>query len=168
MGVIIMKKIDKDGLVLCELQAKAFELSSEKIESSSAIFIRRFMNSEVARNMDSDDFLHFNIGAKNMLDRINEEYGVSQYGSEKYTKDELYWMGYIYRYFAYTYDISSKQVYKIIKSKELRNLFLAYHTMDPKEAIARILEAKGINVDKKDDILWQYEIFRRIRKGELV
>ncbi len=159
-----MVKIDKDGLLLCELQAKTFELSLEFMLTSSAIFIRRFMNSKVANSMDNGVFLEHNIGGKSLLARINEEYGISQYGTEKYTKNELYWIGYIYRYYVYTYDISSRQAYKTIKPKELRSLFLPYHTMDPKGAIERILESKGIIIDKDEELKRQYKIFRKIRK----
>ncbi len=158
-----MKKIDKDGILLCELQARTFELSSEVMLTSSAIFIRRFMNSKVAKSMDSGAFLQFNIGEKDLLDRIDEEYGISQYGKVKYTKNELYWIGYIYRYYVYTYGVSSRQAYKLIKPKELRGLFLAYHTMDPAQAIERILESKGFLLDDEAKLKRQYEIFRRIR-----
>lgn len=161
-----MKKIDKDGLLLCELQANAFELSSETTLTSSGIFIRRFMNSQIAKSMDSEAFLQLNIGAKDILDRVDEEYGVSQYGSVKYTKNELYWIGYIYRYYVYTYNISSRQAYKVIKPKELRGLFLSYHTMDPEQAIERILEAKNLIINEEMELKRQYEIFRRIRNGE--
>ena len=44
-----MKKIDKDGLLLCELQAAAFENSIDKMDSSSEIFSRRFMRSKIAK-----------------------------------------------------------------------------------------------------------------------
>lgn len=160
-----MKKIDKDGLLLCELQAKAFELSAERSLSSSEIFIRRFMNSLIAKSIDNDAILQTNIQAKDILDRIDEQYGMSEYGSVKYTKNELYWIGYIYRFFAYTYDVSSVQVYKIIKPKELRGLFLPYHTMAPEQAIERILEAKNLLLDDEMELKRQYEIFRRIRNG---
>ncbi len=158
-----MKKIDKDGVLLCELQARAFELSSSVMLTSSAIFIRRFMNSKVAKSMDSTAFLQLNIAEKDILDSINEEYGVSQYGKVKYTKNELYWIGYIYRYYAYTYGISSRQAYKLIKAKELRDLFLPYHTMDPAQAIERILESKGLALDEEEKLKRQYEVFRKIR-----
>lgn len=59
----------------------------------------------------------------------------------------------------------SSQVYKIIKPKELRELFFAYHTMDPSQAIERILEAKGYPINEEEELKRQYEIFRRIRKG---
>ena len=44
-----MRKIDKDGLLLCDMQGKTFELSVTAQDNSSEIFIRRFMNSEVAK-----------------------------------------------------------------------------------------------------------------------
>lgn len=116
-----MKKIDKDGLLLCELQARAFEESADCTDISSEIFIRRFMN-------------------------------------------ELYWIGYIYRYYSYTYEMSSVQVYKVVKPKELRGLFLPYHTMDPAQAIERILEAKNLIFDEKAELQRQFEIFKRIRE----
>ena len=40
-----VKKIDNDGLLLCEIQAETFEKSIDKMNSSSEIFIRRFMKS---------------------------------------------------------------------------------------------------------------------------
>ena len=159
-----MRKISKDGLLLCKLQAEVFEKSIDKMETSSEIFIRRFMKSEVAKRLDNESVLESNIQANDILELINEEYGISNYGSVKYSRNEIYWIGYIYRYFAFTYEMSSTQVYKIVKPKELRGLFLPYHTMDPAQAIERILEAKNMIVDEEAELKRQYEIFKRIRK----
>ncbi len=159
-----MKKMDKDGLLLCDIQAKAFELSVTAQDTSSEVFIRRFMNSEVAKQLDNKAVLQQNTQAADLLSLIDEEYGKSDYGSVKYTPNELYWIGYLYRYFAYTYEKSSLQVYKIVKPKELRGLFLPYHTMDPAQAIDRILEAKGFAIDSESEEKRQYEIYKRIRK----
>ena len=52
-----------------------------------------------------------------------------------------------------------------LRKKELRKLFFAYHTMDPSQAIERILEAKGYPINEEEELKRQYEIFRRIRKG---
>ena len=159
-----MKKISKVGLLLCKLQAEVFENSIEKMDTSSEIFIRRFMKSEIAKRFDNESVLESNIQANDVLELINEEYGISNYGSVKYTRNEIYWIGYIYRYFAFTYEMTSAQVYKIVKPKELRGLFLPYHTMDPAQAIERILEAKGMIVDEETELKRQYEIFKRIRR----
>ena len=159
-----MKKINKDGLLLCELQASVFEKSVDKMNSSSEIFIRRFMRSEIAKRLDDESLLESNIQANDILQMVDEEYGVTDYGSVKYTHNEMYWIGYIYRYFAITYELTSAQVYRIVKPKELRGLFLPYHTMDPAQAIERILEAKGLLTDENVELQRQYEIFKRIRK----
>lgn len=161
-----MKKIDKDGLLLCELQAKTFEKSRELTQSSSEIFIRRFMNSKICKSIDDGGILQTNMNDYDVVERVQEQYGESQYGSVKYTANELYWIGYIYRYYSYTYELSSIQVYKIIKPKELRELFLAYHTLDPSQAIERILEAKNILHDDEGELQRQYAIFKRIRNGK--
>lgn len=158
-----MKKINKDGLLLCNLQAKTFESAVDLTQVSSEIFIRRFMNSKVAKAMDNESILQTNIYEKDILAMIEEQYGASKYGSVKYTYNEMFWIGYLYRYFCYTYELTSVQVYKIVKPKELRGLFLAYHTMDPSQAIERILEAKGILFDEETELKRQYEIFKRIR-----
>ena len=123
------------------------------------------MAGEIAKRFDNESVLESNIQPNDILELINEEYGISDYGSVKYKRNEIYWIGYIYRYFAFTYDISSAQVYKIVKPKELRGLFLAYHTLDPAQAIERILEAKGMLIDEEEELKRQYEIFRRIRKN---
>ena len=97
-----MKKIDKDGLLLCELQAKTFEKSRELTQSSSEIFIRRFMNSKICKSIDDGGILQTNMNDYDVVERVQEQYGESQYGSVKYTANELYWIGYIYRYYSYT------------------------------------------------------------------
>lgn len=158
-----MKKIDKDGLLLCDLQARAFSRAVDETDVSSEIFMRRFMNSKIAKDMDNEAILQTNIYEKDILDMVEEQYGESKYGSVKYTHNEMFWIGYLYRYFCYTRELSSTQVYKIVKPKELRGLFLAYHTLDPSQAIERILEAKGLLYDEEAELKRQYEIYKRIR-----
>ena len=160
-----MKRIDRDGLLLCELQARLFEESLKYEKSSSEVFIRRFMHSNVVKELDSTAILMTNLQPRDILKRLDEQYGVSEYGKVKYSADEMYWIGYIYRYYAYTYEKTSLQVYRTVKPKELRSLFLPYHTMDPAQAIDRILEAKGLVYDEAAELQRQFEIYKRIRQG---
>ena len=160
-------KMDHDGLLLCEIQAKTFELSVDTVKASSPVFIRRFMNSNTAERLDDCSVLDTNLQPADLLDLINEQYGLSDYGSVKYTHNEMYWIGYIYRYYAYMYQCSSSGVYRLIKPKELRDLYLPYHTMDPAQAIERIQEAKGISGNMVMDTEHQYDIFRRIRNSSI-
>ncbi len=145
-----MKTIDKDGLSLCALQGNVFASSLDNAECSSKIFMRRFLNSKVAREFDSSSILDGTMAIKDIFFELEEEFGKTSYGREKYDKEVLFWIGYIYRYFAYTYSLTSKYVYKIVKPSELNELYYVYHTFDPKVAIERILEEKRISFDIDD------------------
>lgn len=160
-----MRKFDRDGLLLCELQAETFERSLQSEKTSSEVFIRRFMYSDVVKELDNCSILLTNLQPGDILERLDGEYGESAYGTVKYLADEMYWIGYIYRYYAYTYEKTSLQVYRTVKPKELRSLFLPYHTMDPAQAIDRILEAKGLVYDEAAELQRQFEIYKRIRQG---
>ena len=156
-----MKKMDSYGLKLCKFQAELFQKSMSETDCGSKIFIRRFMYSDVAKRMDKEGFLY---GAFDIIDALNEieiEFGPSTYGKEKFNGEELYWTGYIYRYWSYITGQSSKQIYKIIKPDELKKLYFPYHSLDPEQAIERIKESKGI-VDV-DDITRGVEILRKVR-----
>lgn len=159
-----MRKIDETGLKLCKIQAEVFSASASKEMCSSLIFIRRFMNSQLAKRMDTDGFLFEACDINSIFEDINMEFGESSYGKEKYSDSELYWIGYIYRYWAYTHKKTSKQIYKIIKPKELKGLYYPYHSLDPAQAIERILEARGLN---EDDLTSRgVEILRSVIKKE--
>lgn len=155
-----MRAFDETGLKLSRMQAELFVLSASKLECSSPIFLRRFMLSKVAARMDQDGFLYEACTADGILQEIEEEFGATNYGKEKYSTEELYWMGYLYRYWCYTYEKSSKQVYKLMKPKELRSLYYPYHSLDPAQAIERILESK--NLGEEDLTQKGVEILRRI------
>lgn len=162
--------MDQLGLSLCDIQGSIFQESLKFEECSSNIFIRRFMNSSFVNRMDNLSFINESRSIKQILDEINDEYGKSNYGKTKFSKEEMYWIGYLYRYFSYVYQIDSKHIYKIIKGNELRKLYFSYHTLDTMNAIDRILEAKNIQIDKDKQTLTQegVKILREIRKKKNV
>ena len=155
-----MRAFDETGLKLCRMQAELVVLSASQLTCSSPIFLRRFMLSEPAARIDQDGFLYESCNADTILQEIEEEFGATDYGKEKYSTEELYWIGYLYRYWCYTYEKSSKQVYKLMKPKELRSLYYPYHSLDPAQAIERILESK--NLVEVDLTQKGVEILRRI------
>lgn len=161
-----MKQIDKNGLILCELQGQTFQLSVSDTQTSSEIFIRRFMKSDIARKLDGSYELTEILTPADVLDMVEEQYGKSEYGSVKFSSDEMYWIGYLYRYFAYTHDMTSSQIYKLVKGRELRELYLPYHTLDCSHAIDRILESKNRKMDDDSELQRQYAIFVAIRRGQ--
>ena len=77
-----MKTIDADGRALCRLQAQAFE-TSLGLSCASAVFVRRFMNSDVARRMDDEGFLSESNSPEGIVAEVEVQYGRSDYGSVK-------------------------------------------------------------------------------------
>lgn len=165
-----MNKIDNYGLLLCSIQGGIFERSIIRERCSSNIFIRRYMNSDFALRIDNEGFLYEMNERDQGFDEINEEYGISTYGKLQYSKEEMYWIGYIYRYMCYIYEIKSASAYKIVKGAELKQLYNAYHTLDPLNAIERILESKKITLSIDENIIFckGVRILRKIKKGDLV
>ena len=159
-----MKKIDEEGLTLCALQADIFAASLEAASCSSPIFIRRFMNSQAAARMDHRGFLLEASDAVSVLNEVETQYGPTSYGKERYGREELYWLGYLYRYWSYTYEKSSKQVYRQMKATELRKLYYPYHSLDPAQAIERILESRGN--EEEDYTEKGVRVLRRILERE--
>lgn len=158
-----MRKIDTYGLKLCNFQAELFQKSLTETKCSSKIFIRRFMLSDLATRMDTDGFLFDAIDITDALNEIEEQFGPSDYGTVKFSAEELYWTGYIYRYWSYISQKNSKQIYQIVKPDELQKLYFPYHSLDPEVAIERIKEAK--NIHEVDEITRGVEILRKIRKN---
>lgn len=154
-----MKNINETGLKLCVIQGNIFE-QSIKLDCSSAVFIRRFMYSNLAKHLDEGDFLSESYNTNLNMNEFSEKYNSTKSGNKKYSKEELYWIGYIYRYFCYTHEKSSKYIFKIINSKELRKLYYPYHSLDPKQALDRILEAK--NIKEIDLISKGIELYRKL------
>ena len=155
--------ISYDKRRLCELQAKVFELSLLYSEDGSAVFIRRFMRSDLARRLDTTGSLLELSDAAQMVKEVDVEFGGNPYGSEKYSANELHWMGYIYRYWCSMTGTASKAVYKLAPARELRSLYPSYHSLDPEQAVERICEAKGIPLSEEEEIRRGVEHLRILR-----
>ena len=154
--------MNSDEILLCDMQSELFE-ESLKVNGSSAIFIRRFMNSQVAKRFDDESILNESKTNESILAEIISEYDKDASGTQKYSSEEMAWIGYIYRYWHILYKTPSKKIYKICNSSEMRNLFYVYHTLDPKKAIDRILESKNIVIET-DMVKKGIEILRMLKK----
>ena len=158
-----MREFDEYGLKMCQYQGKLFSESLDKTKCSSPVFLRRFMYSKTAERMDRESFLFEAFPVADAIEEIEKEYGDSDYGKIRYDREELYWIGYVYRYWSYTRKMSSRAVYRQIKPEELRKLYFPYHSLDPAQAIERIMEAKGLT--EEDYVKRGVEILRRMRMG---
>lgn len=138
-----MKKLDFNERKLCQIQGKLFEESVGRLECSSLIFIRRFMMSHLATKFDDYSFLVVSLDINDCFNEIKDEYGKSSYGKIKYTKNEMFWIGYIYRALSITYKISSKKIYNLFNAKEIVKYYNIYHTFDIEQACEKMMESIG-------------------------
>lgn len=125
-------------LKLCDIQGRLFELSGAR-GYDSAIFMKAFMTSEVAKGLDSK----FNrlqwAGEEYLIAELAETAGLSM-GGNVYDKEVLYWSGYLYRFWHFTTGESSKVIYKQAPAETMRRNWLMFHTLAPEVAIEDLKE----------------------------
>ena len=127
-------------LKLCDIQGRLFELSVDR-QLGSASFIKSFMNSETAKALDSTYNRMQWAGEEYLLEEILDADGVNiSKTAEVYSKDIIYWIGYIYRYWHYYTGESSKAIYKQASVETMRRNYLMFHTMAPEVAIEDLKE----------------------------
>ncbi len=125
---------------LCDIQGRLFELSVEKGFDSES-FVKQFMESNVAKELDSSYNRMQWSGEEYLLEELEDECGDSlKRGGKIATKDEIYWIGYIYRYWHYYNDETSKKIYKQAPYERMRINYLMFHTMAPEMAIDDLIE----------------------------
>lgn len=127
-------------LALCEMQAQLFVQSQERGYASEA-FIKAFMNSDIAEDLDMP-FNHMQwAGTHYLMSRMEEEHADELVQGECYDTETLYWVGYLYRYWHIYNGDSSREILKQASAKTMRIVYLMYHTMSPEMAIDRLKES---------------------------
>ena len=128
--------MDSIRLKLCDIQGRMFERSTAY---ASEDFIRDFMNSEVAEHLDSPYNKLQWMGEEYLMDELKDEKKLDTDG-EKYSPEVLYWIGYMYRYWACTRGERSKRIYRQAPAKTMKRNYMAFHTFDPEVAIDDLIE----------------------------
>ena len=127
--------MDEIALKLCDIQGRLFELSANQ-KYDSIKFIRVFMNSDVSRALDSKYNRMQWTGEEYLLEEVVDNAGNKvSVGGEVFSKDVLYWIGYIYRYWHYYSGEDSKKIYKQAAVEVMKRNYMMFHTMDPVLAI---------------------------------
>lgn len=142
-----MREFDHNGRLLAKYQAKIFEKSIGECGCSSPIFLRRFKQSQVASKIDLSKSSLLTLEPVVALRLINEEFKENDYGQIKYQADEMFWMGYIYRYICYTRDCSTRFIFNLIPPNELKRMYYVYHTQSEEYVVRSILEIKNLDED---------------------
>lgn len=139
-----MREFDHNGLLLAEYQGKLFEKSSE-LNCSTGIFMRRFLHSNLLNELDANNSATLSLDENEGINSILEQFGDSNYGKLKYSKNSLFWIGYIYRYISYTREQSTKFIMKIFNYKQMNDVYYSFHTQDPEWCIKGLLEINGLS-----------------------
>lgn len=127
-------------LKLCDIQGRLFELSADK-KLDSAAFVKTFMASQTAKELDSKYNRMQWAGEEYLLEEIISDAGdILTTNGEKFPKDVLYWIGYIYRYWHYYTDEDSAKIYKQAPVETMKRNYLMFHTMAPEVAIEDLKE----------------------------
>ncbi len=138
-----MRTLDYSESELCIIQAELFEMSVEKASYSSLVFIRRFMLSNFVGSLDNKSYLFQSNNPDYVFEVLDQEYGESEYGSQKYDSEVMYWVGYMYRTISFLYNLSSKQVYRLFPAKEIVNCYQIYNSVDIMQAAKRMMDNIG-------------------------
>lgn len=127
-------------LKLCDIQGRLFELSAEK-KYNSAAFIKAFMISDTAKELDSKYNRMQWVGEEYLLEEVASVAGESlTRNGEIFSADVLYWIGYIYRYWHYYTGEDSAKIYKQAPAQTMKRNYMIFHTMDPVLAIEDLKE----------------------------
>lgn len=145
-----MREFDHNGLLLAEFQGKLFE-KSEELECSSPIFIRRFLHSDLLKNLDKGNNSLISLDVNAGIQSILDQFGDTSYGKEKYSKSALFWMGYMYRYIAYTREQTTAYIMDLFKHEQMNAVYYSYHTQDPEWCVNSLLNLNNLSEDVFDN-----------------
>lgn len=154
-----MKKFDNDGLLLAEFQGGLFEQSTE-LDLSTPIFLRRFLHSDLLKKIDMNRPTFLSLDIQEGIDSINCQFGESNYGQEKYSAEAMFWIGYMYRYIAYTRETSTRFIMQIFNYQQMNKVYYSFHTQDPEWCITSLLEMNGLTENIFDKNMRLKDIMR--------
>ena len=125
---------------LCDIQGRLFERSLKK-ELDSIDFINKFMNSKTCEFMDmSYDRLQW-AGEEYVLENLMDEMAVNPAG-DIFSKEEMFWAGYVYRYWHLLTGESSRDIYIQADAKRMKDCYIGFHSLDVTMAIDNLKEIK--------------------------
>ena len=128
-------------LKLCDIQGRLFELSVDK-NLSSSFFIKAFIKSPVAKALDSR-YNHMQWAGEEYLLAELIDFAGEDFLKQKddiLSKDMIYWIGYIYRYWHYYTGEDSLKIYKQAPYNVMKRNYMIVHTMAPELAIENMKE----------------------------
>lgn len=118
------------------------------------------MYSSIVDFMDEKTYLYTSIADSEAFSILDDEFGESSYGREKYTPDEMFWIGYIYRCISIRFNLPSKSVYKLFNARKIVRYYNICHTFDVVDVAERMMDSisyKEIPIEER-----AYEAMKRL------
>ena len=135
---MVIKTLNGFERQLCDIQGRLFERSL-MLDLNSAEFIEKFMNSKTCEFLDMPyDRLQW-AGEEYIMENLLEEANVQPAG-EKYGREELFWAGYVYRYWHFLTGESSREIYIQASAEIMKSCYPGFHTLDVAMAIDNLKE----------------------------
>jgi len=137
------KELTSFELAVCDNQAVLFEECQLAYGSDAFDFIEKFMLGDVAAQLDRKVSAFHNTGTKQLGDYFISQTNVLPMTQRK-SSEALFWVGYLYRYWAWM-NMNSSKIIKITPVERAYMLYEGYHTLDVKEAIRLFMQAADSN-----------------------
>ena len=128
------------ALKLCDIQGRLFELFADSRYDAESL-VKTFMTSNLAKDLDSE---------YNRMQWAGEEYLFEELiavckeklvlKTEDISKEALFWMGYIYRYWHFYTGEESAKIYRQAPFGTMNTNYLMFHTLDAEVAIDDLKE----------------------------
>lgn len=148
---------------MCELQGEAFAISAERFNCGSIFFIARFMNCELAKNLDDIDDPYNFVSPYNIISYMKETYpSLDEMSGIKLPSDVLKWIGSVYRAWSIIKKTKSWKIYKVMKANTLVSLYDSFHTFSLDYCVDRLAEI----VEEKKEQTNIYQLYKEIRLSE--
>lgn len=141
--------IDHEVRAIAQIQGDLFKFACDTKDCSSSFFVKQYMFSDVAARLTDIRFLFTSDSPASLYSELKEKKKLNV-GKEIYPKETMYWMGYLISVMAFSKNLSPKEIYRIVKPKELLLAYEAYHSLDIEDAVERIIESKSL--PKKNDL----------------
>jgi len=125
-------------LWLCDIQGRLFERSLVK-DLDSADFMEKYMTGVTCAFFDLPYDRHQWAGEEYIMEALLEETPVLPAGV-KYDKEELYWAGYVYRYWQLLTGETSREIYAQTPARDMKDCWPGFHSLDVAMAIENLKE----------------------------
>jgi hypothetical protein len=127
------------SLSICKRQGNLFRECQNAFDADAIDFINKFMDSEIASDMDDELSPCHLWGVKQMGETLLHLTNVRKYCGGYIDGEVLFWLGYLYRYWSCWLDIPSKQVIRLAPAQDICDWYEGLHTIGFKEAINMIM-----------------------------